>query len=160
MRQYEYDLLLNADINTNHHHQWFYFRVSNNEARVPYRFNIINCEKPNSQFNYGMQPVMFSVTAANQKQQGWVRAGTRISYYKNNFTVFGDSTKNDWKKKRKAYYTLTFTITFQHKMDTCYFAYHYPYTFSMLQVSFPSASPPSLLLFLFITFEFFFKDFM
>ena len=77
---------------------------------------------------------MFSVIAATQKQQGWVRAGTRISYYKNNFTVFGDSAKNDWKKKRKVFYTLTFTITFQNKMDTCYFAYHYPYTFSMLQV--------------------------
>ena len=23
-------------------------------AAVPYRFNVINCEKPNSQFNYGM----------------------------------------------------------------------------------------------------------
>lgn len=24
-------------------------------AAVPYRFNVINCEKPNSQFNYGMR---------------------------------------------------------------------------------------------------------
>ena len=27
VRRYEYDLLLNSDINTDHHHQWFYFKV-------------------------------------------------------------------------------------------------------------------------------------
>jgi len=46
-------LILNSDVNTNHHHQWFYFEVSNMEAGVPYQFNIINCEKVNSQFNFG-----------------------------------------------------------------------------------------------------------
>ena len=30
----------------------------------PYIFNIINYEKANSQFNFGMQPVMFSVKEA------------------------------------------------------------------------------------------------
>jgi len=53
MRQYEYDLVLSPDINTNNHHQWFYFEVGGMEAGVPYRFNIINCEKGNSQFNFG-----------------------------------------------------------------------------------------------------------
>ena len=74
---YEYDLILNPDINSDHHHQWFYFevctfgcckfiiaaemtnspclQVSNMEVGVPYRFNIVNCEKPNSQFNFGEQ---------------------------------------------------------------------------------------------------------
>lgn len=28
-------------------------QVSNMEAGMPYRFNIVNCEKPNSQFNFG-----------------------------------------------------------------------------------------------------------
>lgn len=50
----EYDLLVNADVNSSQHQQWFYFQVSGMRAGVPYRFNIINCEKPNSQFNYGM----------------------------------------------------------------------------------------------------------
>lgn len=50
---HEYDLILNADANCSQHHQWFYFEVSGMEADVPYRFNIINCEKANSQFNYG-----------------------------------------------------------------------------------------------------------
>lgn len=53
MREYEYDLVLSPDMNTNHHHQWFYFCVSNMVADAKYRFNIVNCEKPNSQFNYG-----------------------------------------------------------------------------------------------------------
>lgn len=51
--RYEYDLILNADTNCSQHIQWFYFEVSNMVADVPYRFNVINCEKSNSQFNYG-----------------------------------------------------------------------------------------------------------
>uniref|UniRef100_A0A0L8I959 tubulin-glutamate carboxypeptidase n=1 Tax=Octopus bimaculoides TaxID=37653 RepID=A0A0L8I959_OCTBM len=53
VREYEYDLLLNSDINANNHHQWFYFEVSNMKSGIPYKFNIINCEKFNSQFNSG-----------------------------------------------------------------------------------------------------------
>lgn len=49
----EYDLILNADVNSRHHHQWFYFEVSNMQAGTPYVFNIINNEKPNSEFNFG-----------------------------------------------------------------------------------------------------------
>ena len=32
----------------------------------PYIFNIINYEKANSQFNFGMQPVLFSVKESLQ----------------------------------------------------------------------------------------------
>jgi len=53
VREFEYDLILNPDVNINHHHQWFYFEVSNMVAGSPYRFNIVNCEKLNSQFNFG-----------------------------------------------------------------------------------------------------------
>lgn len=51
--RYEYDLVLNSDINSNHYHQWFYFEVSGMRVGTTYRFNIINSEKSNSQFNYG-----------------------------------------------------------------------------------------------------------
>lgn len=57
--RYEYDLILNADTNSSQHAQWFYFEVSNMVADVPYRFNVINCEKTNSQFNYGKWPPVF-----------------------------------------------------------------------------------------------------
>lgn len=53
LSRYEYDLVLNSDINSNHYHQWFYFEVSGMRVGTSYRFNIINCEKSNSQFNYG-----------------------------------------------------------------------------------------------------------
>ena len=50
-----------------------------------YRLNIINCEKSNSQFNYGMQPVLYSEREALEGRPGWTRAGTKITYYKNNY---------------------------------------------------------------------------
>ncbi|XP_041966586.1 cytosolic carboxypeptidase 4 isoform X2 [Alosa sapidissima] len=126
VRSYEYDLILNADANTSQHHQWFYFEVSGMVANVPYRFNIINGEKTNSQFNYGMQPVLFSVREALEGRPCWVRTGTEICYYRNHFQP--NSCQKD-----SCLYTLTFTVTFQHEEDVCYLAYHYPYTYSALQ---------------------------
>lgn len=82
VRKYEYDLVLNSDINSNHYHQWFYLEVSGMRVGTTYRFNIINCEKSNSQFNYGMQVLMYSVQEAISGRPRWVRMGTDICYYK------------------------------------------------------------------------------
>ncbi|TSL97347.1 Cytosolic carboxypeptidase 1 [Bagarius yarrelli] len=131
VRKFEYDLVLNSDINSNHYHQWFYFEVSGMRVGVPYRFNIINCEKSNSQFNYGMQPLMYSVQEAIRGSPHWVRTGTDICYYKNHFSRSSIATGG---QKGKSYYTITFTVTFHHKDDVCYFAYHYPYTYSTLKM--------------------------
>ncbi|VDP61753.1 unnamed protein product [Schistosoma curassoni] len=62
VRQYEYDLILNPDINTTTYLQWFYFRVSNMESNISYRFNIINCEKVDSQFNAGKLYIVYLET--------------------------------------------------------------------------------------------------
>ncbi|XP_061409692.1 cytosolic carboxypeptidase 1 isoform X4 [Lethenteron reissneri] len=129
IRRYEYDLILDSDINSNRHHQWFYFEVSGMESGVPYRFNIVNCEKVNSQFNYGMQPVMYSVREAMAGRPHWTRAGTDICYYKNSFSRSSAAAGG---QRGKSYYTLTFTVTFFHKDDACYFAYHFPYTYTSL----------------------------
>ncbi|XP_059825817.1 cytosolic carboxypeptidase 1 isoform X7 [Hypanus sabinus] len=131
IRKFEYDLILNSDINSNHHHQWFYFEVSGMRNAIPYRFNIINCEKSNSQFNYGMHPLMYSVQEAMLGRPRWVRTGIDICYYKNHFSRSSIAAGG---QKGKSYYTLTFTMTFTHKDDVCYFAYHYPYTYSTLQM--------------------------
>ncbi|XP_041436090.1 cytosolic carboxypeptidase 1-like isoform X2 [Xenopus laevis] len=131
IRKNEYDLTLNSDINSNHYHQWFYFEVSSMRPGVAYRFNIINCEKSNSQFNYGMQPLMYSVQEALASRPWWYRVGTDICYYKNHFSRSSLATGG---QKGKSYYTLTFTVTFEHKDDVCYFAYHYPYTYSTLKM--------------------------
>ncbi|XP_048656398.1 cytosolic carboxypeptidase 1 isoform X3 [Marmota marmota marmota] len=131
IRKNEYDLILNSDINSNHYHQWFYFEVSGMRPGVAYRFNIINCEKSNSQFNYGMQPLMYSVQEALNARPRWIRMGTDICYYKNHFSRSSVAAGG---QKGKSYYTITFTVNFPHKDDVCYFAYHYPYTYSTLQM--------------------------
>uniref|UniRef100_A0A8C0F432 Cytosolic carboxypeptidase 1 n=1 Tax=Bubo bubo TaxID=30461 RepID=A0A8C0F432_BUBBB len=131
IRKNEYDLILNSDINSNHYHQWFYFEVSGMKTGTGYRFNIINCEKSNSQFNYGMQPLMYSVQEALCSRPCWTRVGTDICYYKNHFSRSSIAAGG---QKGKSYYTITFTVTFQHKDDVCYFAYHYPYTYSTLKM--------------------------
>lgn len=111
-----------------------------------YRFNIINCEKANSQFNSGMQPVLYSETEALQGRPGWMRVATKITYYKNNFYLEeeGESKKVmlEAKKKQKQYYTLSFSLSFPHTNDNCYLAYHFPYSFSMLMVSSYMHTPP------------------
>ncbi|XP_053558410.1 cytosolic carboxypeptidase 1 isoform X2 [Bombina bombina] len=132
IRKNEYDLILNSDINSNHYHQWFYFEVAGMRTGVAYRFNIINCEKSNSQFNYGMQPLMYSVQEARASRPRWMRVGTDICYYKNHFSRSSAATGG---QKGKSYYTLTFTVTFPHKGDACYFAYHYPYTYTTLKMN-------------------------
>ncbi|XP_065497782.1 cytosolic carboxypeptidase 4 isoform X6 [Caloenas nicobarica] len=129
VREFEYDLIMNADVNSNQHHQWFYFEVRDMKLAVPYRFNVINCEKFNSQFNYGMQLVMYSVKEALQGRPRWLRAGHDICYYKNHYrcsAAVGEGVRG------RCYYTLAFSIKFPHKDDVCYLAYHYPYTYSTM----------------------------
>ncbi|NWU34444.1 CBPC4 carboxypeptidase, partial [Hylia prasina] len=129
VREFEYDLIMNADVNSNQHHQWFYFEVRDMKSAVPYRFNIINCEKFNSQFNYGMQLVMYSVREALQGRPRWIRAGQEICYYKNHYRC---SAAAGGGVRGRFYYTLTFSIKFPHRDDVCYLAYHYPYTYSTM----------------------------
>ena len=82
-------------------------------------------------FFVGMQPVMYSTIEAQEGRAGWVRAGTNVCYYRNYFTRSREATGG---QGGKTYYTSTFTVAFPHANDVCYFAYHYPYTFTMLQV--------------------------
>ncbi|XP_018303936.1 cytosolic carboxypeptidase 1 isoform X2 [Mycetomoellerius zeteki] len=121
----EYDLILTPDVNSGSRHQWFYFEVSNMEASA-YTFNIINCEKTNSQFNFGMKPILFSVTEAQCGRPGWIRTGVDICYYRN---CYQRSVKG------KTYFTTSFTVTFPHAYDVCYLAYHFPYTYSRLMTN-------------------------
>lgn len=74
---------------------------------------------------------MYSTIEAQEGRAGWIRAGTNVCYYRNYFTRSRQATGG---LGGKTYYTSTFTIAFPHANDVCYFAYHYPYTFTMLQV--------------------------
>ena len=95
------------------------------EANQPYTFNIVNCEKANSQFNFGMKPILFSVTEAMQGRAGWVRTGADICYYRNCYKR---------PNKGKNYLTTSFSVSFPHAYDICYLAYHFPYTYSQLLI--------------------------
>ena len=160
----EYDLILNCDVNSAYHMQWFYFSVENIVPGIPYKFNIINLEKTSSLFNEGQQPVLFSEREFTKHGKGWHRTGSKVAYMRNPYRKRDpmpcdvDRVVTMEKKKSKAsgakkddatatmssamrrldnrsqgtYYTLTFTVTFKHDDDRCYFAHSYPYTYSGL----------------------------
>ncbi|VDK78886.1 unnamed protein product, partial [Onchocerca ochengi] len=133
--KWHYQLILSPDINQlRPHFQWFFFEVSNNEAGVDYMFEIINCLKKTSMFNRGMQPVLFSVTEACQGNPKWIRVGSAVCYYRNTF-IRNDSGKIDAASTPRHYFSLYFTIKFKYHADICYIAYHFPYTYSMLQAT-------------------------
>ena len=64
--------------------QWFYFRVQNTRRGQVYKFNIITLIKPDSLYNQGMRPLIYSERAARERKVGWHRAGEEICYYQNN----------------------------------------------------------------------------
>lgn len=64
---------------------------------------------------------------AKDGNPGWERIGSNVCYYRNFFVRGGQNFKY--------YFTATFTIRFSYANDTCYIAYHYPYTATMLNVS-------------------------
>eukprot|EP00948_MAST-09A_sp_MAST-9A-sp1_P003717 g3717.t1 len=119
---FEYDLVAKPDINTRGHTQWYYFQVRNTRKGVKYKFNMINLLKPDSLYNQGMRPVLYSEKEA-LRGIGWRRYGTEICYYQNHIKRKGSGN----------YYTFTFTIEFPHSHDVCYLAYCYPYTYTDLQ---------------------------
>jgi cytosolic carboxypeptidase protein 2/3 len=74
------------------------------KAGRTYRFNIINLLKPDSLYNHGMRPLMYSEIEAKLYGKGWYRNGKDVCYYQNSM-------------KRKTvgnYYTLTFSIKFPY----------------------------------------------
>ena len=56
----DYNLLLQNDVNTSGHTQWFFYKVSNTKKSQKVRFNILNFAKPDSLFNYGMKVLIYS----------------------------------------------------------------------------------------------------
>lgn len=77
----EYDLVLQNDVNTNGHTQWYFFRVSNTKKDHKVRFNIINLAKPDSLYNQGMRVLSFSQNASKAEEKGWHRTGSDIRYF-------------------------------------------------------------------------------
>ncbi len=96
--------------------------MSNTRKDVCYKFNIINLIKPESSYNEGMKPLLYSMKQAKDEANGtgWARDGMNICYYQNSMK----------KKGGGFYHTLTFQTTFKHDNDEIYLAHCYPYTYS------------------------------
>eukprot|EP01137_Pigoraptor_chileana_P008707 Opistho-2@55921 len=129
----EYDLILSPDLSSaaSHNCQWFFFRVSNIRAGCRYVFRVVNMEKPTSQFNEGMQPVVLSTLEHETVGTGWRRLGSDVCYYRNWYTTDRESTSR--KRTPPVFFTLAFSLQFDYDGDVAYVAYHYPYTYSALQ---------------------------
>ena len=102
----EYDLILQNDINTNGHTQWFFFRIGNTRKGMKVVLNIINLAKPDSLYNYGMKVLNFSNKLNDLEGVGWHRIGENIDYYQNNFKKDGNP------RFQRNFFTLTFTHVF------------------------------------------------
>lgn len=53
------------------------------KAGVSYRFTIVNLMKSSSLYSLGMKPLLYSESAAKEKDVGWHRIGSNIKYYRN-----------------------------------------------------------------------------
>ena len=122
----DYLLLLQNDVNTVGHTQWYFFRCGNRKVGE-YRFSMLKLCKTDSLYYEGMKILVYSEKKAAARDIGWHRSGTKIFYYLN-------GVRKDEKKKAdtpsKSYYTHTFTYEFEYPDDTVYFAYCYPYTYT------------------------------
>lgn len=99
-------------MNTVGHTQWFFFRVQNTRKDLEVKFNMLNFSKPDSLFNKGMKPLIYSETKVEEEDVGWFRDGYNIGYFCNGI-----------KKVKGSNYTLTFKYRFEYDNDTVYFAY-------------------------------------
>lgn len=148
----EYDLFLRADLHTEGFTQWFYFAVTNTHTVEEVKiwrcsrseqvsdpptqhaalvtFNIVNLTKPDSLFNLGMQPVMYSCAEAVENGIGWVRTGTSVQYQANQYLRHPSGTSSSPVDAGMTYYTLSFTLAFYRPDDIYLIAHSYPYTYS------------------------------
>lgn len=120
VNDFEYDLVVHSDYNSQGYSQWYYFMASNTRTDVKYTFNLYNFYKPDSLYNQGMRPLIYSNKKFVSEGVGWCRVGEDICYYQN-------STK---KKTGSGYmYTLSFSFELPYENDEVYFCHHYPYTY-------------------------------
>lgn len=98
-----YDLILQNDINTRGHNQWFYFKITNTKKNHKVRLNIVNLVKKESLFSYGLKPLTLSEKNSRNGVQ-WVRNGQKIVYDENSIRR---------QHKSECYYTLSFQYEFR-----------------------------------------------
>ena len=78
--------------------------------------------KPDSLYNHGMRPLLYSEIDSRKYGRGWTRSGNDVCYYQNSMK----------RKNAGYYYKMTFSISFSYDNDIIYFAHGYPYTYTDL----------------------------
>lgn len=157
-----YDLVLENDVNTRGHTQWFYFAVRNGRPGSTVRLRIINMSKAKSLFRLGMRPVAWSEARASRlasellaSQRMAARGGGAVSrcsvaeaerlwggaasqlWLPVGEHVRYHRTRSDRHGTSSGSYTLAFEYTFEgaQRSDCVFFAMGVPFTYSMLRAS-------------------------
>ena len=118
-----YFCTLRKDIHTKGNIQWFYFKIFNPNPEREYTFRLTNMQKPDSLYNYGLRPLLWSKKIFELSGEGWDRVGTEVCYYRNQ-THTGSKSK----KKR---YTLHFKVKLPGGEN--FLAHCFPYSYTRLQ---------------------------
>lgn len=133
----EYLMMLNSDVNTSIHTQWFYFAIRGMKLNCRYRFKIINMQKKSILYNSGQQPLFYSARQFEQTGAMWQRIGQNddqvmVAYYRNHY-VRNRSISAIFTEK--PCYTLEFTFTFPYEDDVCYLAYNMPFSYTFMKTN-------------------------
>jgi sporulation-control protein spo0M len=88
----EFDMYMRVDSNTRGHHQWFFFKISNQQRVGTVKFNIVNFTKHKSLYMHGMRVnvkskienvekrAKLNLKAGELPNEGWEKACTNIVY--------------------------------------------------------------------------------
>ena len=120
----EYNLILQNDINTNGHTQWFYFKVKSNfNQKTTVRMNLVNLYKAKSLYQSGLRILVLDVSKEGDELPKWTRAGDNIRYIQNKFT--NEQCPN-------GLFQIEFDYEFKAGSQEIYFAHSMPFTYTML----------------------------
>jgi hypothetical protein len=128
-KPFNYDLYMRVDTNTHGHHQWFYFSVETppNYGQKTVTFRVLNFTKPQSLYTSGMRICY----AKKSENYAWGKGGENIKYGRSRLI-----RRHSPDPAKVIYYSmLSFTFDFDKVKDNekIYFAYCFPYSFTMLQ---------------------------
>eukprot|EP00347_Sterkiella_histriomuscorum_P003123 403365502 len=144
----EYNLLLENDVNTKGHTQWYYFKVIHKyPKKQKIQFNILNLAKPQSLYSQGMKPCIYSKQQNQKTGRGWFRGGQDIKYFQNEIprktgnptAQYNGANSNFLYNNNGAgegleyHFTLSFVYEFEEEEDEVWFAHAIPFTYTDLQ---------------------------
>jgi len=152
--QRAYDLILENDLHTRGHTQWFYFAMRNGRVGQTVRLRIVNMSKAKSLFRVGMKPMAWSEAYAAECERRCLAGGSaatevRITVSELWLQVCGNvryrRSRIGRQGTRSRFYTLELEYTFERELDCVFFAYCVPFTYSMLRSSLSTfASDPEV----------------